>query len=219
MPPCRLQVVAHRMASLCQPVLARAVGVVSVVARLWLVRRAGGRGWAGHAGLQSRPRLPSRARLLRSAVGVVDELAVNRVGDPPLEAAQRFRLGLELRRAVRGRSRRQSYSRVQSTRVLSVGTKVPATPLCRRIRRRGLRLADFRSSSPRRSSIRSGGFTASPKSVAHKPAPLCRRHQVPGHKDVVEPIADSARVERPGTWTGVEAGRGVAGNQRPLRVK
>ena len=33
---------------------------------MWLVRRADVRGQVGHAGVQSRPRLPSRARCLAS---------------------------------------------------------------------------------------------------------------------------------------------------------
>jgi hypothetical protein len=51
---------------------------------LWLHRRADRRGWVGHAGHRSRPRLPSRALLERS---VVDELAVDGVGDLAFQRA------------------------------------------------------------------------------------------------------------------------------------
>src|SRR5215813_1698553 len=54
----------------------------------WLIRRAGYRGQAGHAGCQSRPRVPSRARL--PCPVVEDHLVVDDVGQAAFEGAHGF---------------------------------------------------------------------------------------------------------------------------------
>jgi hypothetical protein len=51
----------------------------------WLVRRAGVRGQAGHAGVSSRPRLPARARFASFLVG--EHAGEDDVGQPPLQGA------------------------------------------------------------------------------------------------------------------------------------
>jgi hypothetical protein len=65
--------------------------------REWLIRSADVRGQVGRAGFLSRPAVPSRARAssqCRGAGCVVEELSVDGVGDPSLEASQRFEVGL-----------------------------------------------------------------------------------------------------------------------------
>src|SRR5665647_293349 len=59
------------------------------------------RGQVDRAGFLRRPAVPSRARAITlwradecGSCGVGEELAVQGVGDPPLETAQRFKLGL-----------------------------------------------------------------------------------------------------------------------------
>ncbi|MEP7018874.1 MAG: hypothetical protein ABI899_12750, partial [Actinomycetota bacterium] len=66
----------------------------------WLIRSADERDQVGRAGFLSRPAVPSRTRFngrrrvcLGGLLGVGEELAVEGVGDPPLEAAQRFEVG------------------------------------------------------------------------------------------------------------------------------
>ena len=66
---------------------------VRVGSGLWLVRRADCGGWVGHAGLKSRPPVPSRARY---QAGVVDEGPVNGVGDASFHNAAGFLRGLSL---------------------------------------------------------------------------------------------------------------------------
>ena len=55
------------------------------------------RGKVGRAGFLSRPAVPSRARVTDCEslpFGVGDEASVEHVGEPPLQAAQRFHAGL-----------------------------------------------------------------------------------------------------------------------------
>jgi hypothetical protein len=61
----------------------------------WLVRRADDRGEVGRAGFHSRPGVPSRACLTQLlGVGVLDELAVDDVGQAAPQAEHRFHRGL-----------------------------------------------------------------------------------------------------------------------------
>src|SRR3978361_1051905 len=54
----------------------------------WLIRSVDVRGQVDRAGLKSRPAVPSRARVVCPLVG--DELAVDDIGEPSLQVAQRF---------------------------------------------------------------------------------------------------------------------------------
>src|SRR6478752_5212267 len=59
----------------------------------WLIRSVDVRVQVDRAGLKSRPAVPSRARAIvfdGSALRVLDQLAVDRVRDPSLEAADRL---------------------------------------------------------------------------------------------------------------------------------